>query len=50
MEGVPENRGGHGMPQRILIEELTEMGFQVVKMQNDWPGNDYCIVFRKPSP
>jgi len=50
VEGVPENRGGHGVPQKILIAELTAAGFQVVKIQNDWPADDYCVVFRKPSP
>jgi ubiquinone/menaquinone biosynthesis C-methylase UbiE len=49
VEGVPENRGGHGVPQKILIEEVTSAGFQVVKAQDDWPDKDYCIVFRKPS-
>ena len=38
------------MPQKILIEELTSTGFQVVKVRDDWPGNDYCVVFRKASP
>ena len=46
----PENRGGHGVPQIILIAELTAAGFQVVKIQNDWPADDYCVVFRKPIP
>jgi len=50
VEGVPENRGGHGIPQKILIEELTSAGFQVVKSLDDWPSNLYCVVFRKPSP
>jgi ubiquinone/menaquinone biosynthesis C-methylase UbiE len=50
VEGVPENRGGHGMPQKILIEELTAAGFQVVKSPGDWPSNLYCVVFRKPGP
>jgi len=50
VEGVPENRGGHGIPQKILIEELTAAGFQVVKSLDDWPSNLYCVVFRKPGP
>jgi len=32
VEGVPENRGGHGVPQKIMIEELTSAGFQVQKV------------------
>jgi len=48
-EGVPENRGGHGMPQKLLVEELTSAGFQVVQTVNDWPNHCYCSVFRKPS-
>jgi predicted methyltransferase len=49
VKDVPANRGGHGMPQKILIEELTGAGFQVVKSLNDWPSKLYCVVFRKPS-
>lgn len=50
VEGVPENRAGHGMPQKILIEELTRAGFQVVTTPSDWPSHLYCVFFRKPSP
>jgi len=50
VEGVPENRGGHGMPQKILIDELTAAGFQVVKRLDDWPSKLYCVFFRKPGP
>lgn len=49
VEGVLENRGGHGMPEKILIEELAAVGFQLVKSFDDWPDNNYCVVFRKPS-
>jgi len=46
--GVPANRGGHGVPKKILIQELTRAGFQVVAQPTDWPNNNYCVVFRKP--
>ena len=45
--GVPSNRGGHGVPQKIVIEELTAAGLQVEKVVNDWPGDDYCVLFVK---
>jgi len=45
--GVPANRGGHGIPQKILIEEVNAAGFNVDKIVNDWPGDDYCVLFRK---
>jgi len=48
-EGVPQNRGGHGMPQKLLVEELTSAGFQVVQTVDDWPNHSYCTVFRKPN-
>lgn len=48
VEGVPENRGGHGVPQKILIQEITSAGFQVVKAEDAWPDKNYCVVFRKP--
>src|SRR6267143_6311066 len=47
VEGVPSNRGGHGIPQKIVIEELTAAGLKVEKIVGDWPENDYCVVFVK---
>jgi len=49
-EDVPKDRGGHGIAQKIVIEELTAAGFEVVSHPDDWPNDDYCVIFRKPSP
>jgi ubiquinone/menaquinone biosynthesis C-methylase UbiE len=51
-EGVPKNRIGHGIPEKILISELTAAGFKVETVQNNWPSHDayhhvYCVVFLK---
>jgi len=47
VEGVPSNRGGHGIPQKIVVEELTAAGLKVEKIVGDWPENDYCVLFVK---
>jgi ubiquinone/menaquinone biosynthesis C-methylase UbiE len=47
VEGVPSNRGGHGIPEKIVIEELKAAGLRVEKIAEDWPENDYCVVFVK---
>jgi len=49
--GVPANRGGHGVPKKIVAKELTEAGFVLVKTL-DWPISrvirHYCMLFIKP--
>jgi predicted methyltransferase len=47
VEGVPANRGGHGIPLKILVNELTDAGFAVDQTIKDWPDDSYCVVFRK---
>lgn len=47
VEGVPANRGGHGIPQKIVIEELTSAGLQLAKTVDDWPADDYLVLFVK---
>src|SRR5882672_10301680 len=47
VQGVPSNRGGHGIPQKIAIEELSSAGLQVEKIVNDWPEDSYCVLFVK---
>jgi len=46
-KGVPQNRGGHGMPKQLLIDELTAAGFKVMAAPTDWASPDYCVVFKK---
>jgi ubiquinone/menaquinone biosynthesis C-methylase UbiE len=46
--GVPKNRGGHGIPEKIMIDELTEAGLKVEKTIEDWTTHDYCVIFTKP--
>jgi hypothetical protein len=47
VEGVPSNRGGHGILEKIVIEELSAAGLQVDKIVSDWPENSYCVLFAK---
>jgi len=47
VKGVPANRGGHGIPQKVLIDEMRSAGFQVEKVVSDWPENSYCVIFRR---
>ncbi|MGB2621213.1 MAG: methyltransferase domain-containing protein [Candidatus Acidiferrum sp.] len=47
VEGVPKDRVNHGIYQKILIHELGEAGFQVEKIVDDWPSDNYCVVFSK---
>jgi ubiquinone/menaquinone biosynthesis C-methylase UbiE len=49
--GVPANRGGHGVPERVVVQELTHSGFKMVKTMA-WPISakiqHYCVLFTKP--
>ena len=50
VEGVPKNRGGHGIPEKVMVGELTSTGLQVEKFIDDWSERDYCVIFVKRSP
>ena len=47
VEGVPSNRGGHGIARNLVIEELRAAGFEVEKIVNDWPDDSYCVLLVK---
>jgi len=43
---VPANRGGHGVPATVVIDELTAAGFVHVRTIQGWPlGDKYPTVF-----
>ena len=51
-DGVPANRGGHGMPRDLLISELEAADFTIEHDIADWWGGPfvrYCVIARKPS-
>jgi ubiquinone/menaquinone biosynthesis C-methylase UbiE len=49
--GVPSNRGGHGAPEPIVAQEVTQTGFMPVST-TDWPVSGeithFCMLFKKP--
>lgn len=51
-EGAPSNRGGHGVPPGITIEELAAAGFVHVRTIDAWPPGSkspspFLTLFRK---
>jgi SAM-dependent methyltransferase len=48
LKGVPADRGGHGIPANIVVEEMTAAGFKVEEIIPRWFFNTYCLLFRKP--
>ena len=49
VEGVPDNRGGHGVTPDIVVEEVTAAGFTLEDRIDEWRGGNYALVFTKPS-
>src|SRR5580692_4517185 len=45
VKGVPRDREDHGIQQKILIDELTQSGFRLGKIAEDWPTSEYCVLF-----
>jgi cyclopropane fatty-acyl-phospholipid synthase-like methyltransferase len=52
--GVPENRGGHGIPARVVIDELTAAGLTLSHDGTPWPEGQanrdhamFLLLFRK---
>lgn len=51
-KGIPSNRGGHGIPEQILENEVTHSGFRIVHAYDHWGDSwflsYFCVVFEKP--
>ena len=52
--GVPENRGGHGVPAEVVVAEVNRAGLETVSVTPKWspesqPGDLYLAIFRKPA-
>lgn len=48
------HRGSLGISAKVVVDEVTRRGFELVRLINDWPGRgplaSYCAIFRKPGP
>lgn len=47
-KGIPDNRGGHGVPRPIVEQELEVAGFEPIRSIPDWPGGRFCVLVQKP--
>lgn len=47
-QGVPANRGGHGIRAALVAAELAAAGFQIERDAARWRRDRYCSIFRKP--
>lgn len=50
VEGVPHNRGRHGIPLDVVRAELIDAGFLIERVIEDWwefPRVRYCVIARK---
>jgi predicted methyltransferase len=47
VRGVPQNRGGHGVPSAVVVAEVEAAGFKLVERNDDWSGGMYALVFER---
>jgi predicted methyltransferase len=44
-EGVPANRGGHGIPPAVIIDEMKAAGFTHLETIDPWPPDEKRTLF-----
>jgi ubiquinone/menaquinone biosynthesis C-methylase UbiE len=46
------DRSSFGVASRLVVDEVTASGFELLRLHTDWPGrgplDSYCALFRKP--
>lgn len=52
-DGIPEDRGGHGIEPALVVRELEAVGFVQVDSLDPWPSGrwfdfEYGLLFEKP--
>jgi precorrin-6B methylase 2 len=47
VEGVKEDRRGHGIPIGVLVDELKAAGFEVITQDKEWRSDLYAVVARR---
>lgn len=47
-EGTPEQLSGHGISRSTVIREITSVGFELEQVIEDWEGNAYGVIVRRP--
>ncbi len=52
-EGIPEDRGGHGIPIELLTREAEAAGFVRIRTVDEWPSSNfvtrtYGVAFERP--
>jgi precorrin-6B methylase 2 len=49
VDGVPDNRRGHGIPVGVVVDELKAAGFEIVTEDSAWRNDLHAVVARNPS-
>lgn len=45
----PQAVPGHSIPEAVVIQEVTGVGFEMTRTIRDWTEGTYCVVFEKPA-
>lgn len=49
VDGVPDDRRGHGIPIGVVVSELMAAGFEIVTEDGAWRNDLYAVVARNPA-